>query len=89
MLFQVHILNEETRGPTLEAVVSRMKMLKQQQHSDNKSLPSLRFIAVSATIPNVEDLAQWLGTHEHSAKLFKSVFICGKLVLAFYISMFA
>lgn len=69
--FEVHILNEESRGPTLEAVVSRMKMLKQQQCSDNKSLPSLRFIAVSATLPNVEDLAQWLGSHEYPAKYFK------------------
>ncbi|XP_034242454.1 uncharacterized protein LOC117645973 [Thrips palmi] len=72
LIDEVHILNDETRGPTLEAVVSRMKMLKFQQYSDNQSLPSLRFIAVSATIPNVEDLAQWLGSHhERSAKLFK------------------
>ncbi|KAJ1521887.1 hypothetical protein ONE63_002225 [Megalurothrips usitatus] len=71
LIDEVHILNEEGRGPTLEAVVSRMKMLKQQQNSDNNSLPSLRFIAVSATIPNVEDLAQWLGYHEKPAKFFK------------------
>ncbi|KAE8748528.1 hypothetical protein FOCC_FOCC004704 [Frankliniella occidentalis] len=71
LIDEVHILNEESRGPTLEAVVSRMKMLQQQQRSDNHSLPTLRFIAVSATIPNVEDLAQWLGTHEKPAKYFR------------------
>jgi ATP-dependent DNA helicase HFM1/MER3 len=38
------------RGATLEAVVSRMKALR----------PALRFIALSATIPNAEDIAAWL-----------------------------
>ncbi|KAK3910918.1 putative ATP-dependent DNA helicase HFM1, partial [Frankliniella fusca] len=71
LIDEVHILNDESRGPTLEAVVSRMKMLQQHQRADNQSLPSLRFIAVSATIPNVEDLAQWLGTLEKPAKYFR------------------
>lgn len=47
---QVHILNE-TRGSTLEVVTSRMKLRR----------PSLRFILVSATVPNIRDVAEWIG----------------------------
>lgn len=50
MIDEVHMLKDE-RGATLEAVVSRMKSID----SD------VRFIALSATIPNAEDIAQWLG----------------------------
>lgn len=53
MIDEVHLLNEETRGPILEAIVSRMKIFR-------KNNP-VRFIAVSATIPNIEDIADWLG----------------------------
>ncbi|XP_063933592.1 probable ATP-dependent DNA helicase HFM1 isoform X2 [Zophobas morio] len=52
MLDEVHLLNERPRGATLEALVSRMKALS----------PNARFIAASATIPNIEDLANWLTT---------------------------
>lgn len=48
---QVHILNE-TRGSTLEVVVSRMKLRGS----------SVRFILVSATVPNIEDIAAWIGS---------------------------
>ena len=47
---EVHMLKED-RGATLEAVVSRMKSID----SD------VRFIALSATIPNSQDIADWLG----------------------------
>jgi ATP-dependent DNA helicase HFM1/MER3 len=50
--FKVHVLGE-TRGSTLEVVVSRMKMRS----------TSLRFILVSATIPNIDDIAAWISTH--------------------------
>lgn len=46
---EVHILRER-RGATLEVVLTRMNLL-----CDN-----IRIIAVSATIPNVEDIAEWL-----------------------------
>jgi ATP-dependent DNA helicase HFM1/MER3 len=45
---QVHILHEP-RGATLEVCVSRMKM---------QSRP--RFVLVSATVPNIEDIAAWI-----------------------------
>ena len=59
---EVHMLKEE-RGATLEAVVSRMKSLPE----------NIRFIALSATIPNAEDIATWLkrsGTSSAPAHCF-------------------
>ncbi|KAI9483482.1 MAG: Sec63 Brl domain-containing protein [Benjaminiella poitrasii] len=50
LIDEVHILNEK-RGACLEACVSRMKTM------DNNEL---RFIAVSATVPNLNDIATWL-----------------------------
>ncbi|GKZ45637.1 sec63 [Aspergillus brasiliensis] len=50
LIDEVHIL-KEARGATLEAVVSRMKA--------NGS--NVRFVALSATVPNSEDIATWLG----------------------------
>ncbi|KAK9719765.1 hypothetical protein K7432_004566 [Basidiobolus ranarum] len=62
MIDEVHMLNEK-RGAALEAVVSRMKAISVQ----------IRYIAISATVPNVNDIAEWLGegicpTNERSGK---------------------
>ncbi|KAF7715810.1 P-loop containing nucleoside triphosphate hydrolase protein [Penicillium ucsense] len=57
LIDEVHIL-KETRGATLEAVVSRMKNIGS----------NVRFVALSATVPNSEDIATWLGkdaTNQH------------------------
>ena len=48
---EVHLVGETVRGSVLEVVVSRIKALGSE----------MRFIALSATIPNVEDVASWLG----------------------------
>lgn len=50
LIDEVHIL-KESRGATLEAGVSRMK----------STGSSVRFVALSATVPNSEDVAIWLG----------------------------
>ncbi|KAI0723937.1 P-loop containing nucleoside triphosphate hydrolase protein [Cerioporus squamosus] len=50
LIDEVHLLNE-TRGSTLEVVVSRMKL-----HGR-----SVRFLVVSATVPNIRDVAEWVG----------------------------
>lgn len=50
LIDEVHIL-KESRGATLEAVVSRMKNIGS----------NVRFVALSATVPNSEDIATWLG----------------------------
>ncbi|KAH9814645.1 Sec63 Brl domain-containing protein [Melampsora americana] len=47
---EVHMLCEE-RGSVLEVIVSRMKTLGTR----------IRFIALSATVPNIHDVAEWLG----------------------------
>ncbi|GIJ92257.1 sec63 protein [Aspergillus pseudoviridinutans] len=57
LIDEVHIL-KEARGATLEAVVSRMKTFGS----------NVRFVALSATVPNSEDIASWLGkdaTNQH------------------------
>lgn len=50
LIDEVHILNDD-RGAVLEVVVSRMKSIN----------TDVRFIALSATVPNFYDVASWLG----------------------------
>ncbi|KAI4950056.1 hypothetical protein J4E91_004712 [Alternaria rosae] len=50
LIDEVHILKED-RGATLETVVSRMKSIGMD----------VRFVALSATVPNFHDIAAWLG----------------------------
>ncbi|XP_068236442.1 probable ATP-dependent DNA helicase HFM1 [Palaemon carinicauda] len=65
LIDEVHVLNSEDRGPTLEAVVSRMKTIRSTRPSDRNS--NIRFVAVSATIPNVSDVAAWLSDNKGPA----------------------
>jgi len=46
---EVHLLDSETRGSVLEVVVSRLRRLCDP-----------RVVALSATMPNIEDVADWL-----------------------------
>lgn len=50
LIDEIHILND-SRGAVLEAVVSRMKSVG----------TNVRFVALSATVPNSHDVAAWLG----------------------------
>ena len=58
----MQLLSDNQRGATLEAVVSRMKTVHSLNAVELKhtsaDYPGIRFIAVSATIPNVEDVRQ-------------------------------
>ncbi|MCF6154211.1 MAG: DEAD/DEAH box helicase [Candidatus Brocadia sp.] len=47
---EIHLLGDTHRGPTLEVVLTRLKWMN----------PGLRVIALSATIPNASEIAQWL-----------------------------
>ena len=58
LIDEVHIL-KDSRGATLEAVVSRMKSVG----------TPIRFVALSATVPNSEDIATWLGQDSTSPNL--------------------
>lgn len=53
LIDEVHILNKD-RGAALEVVVSRMKSIGS----------GTRFIALSATVPNSQDIATWLGRND-------------------------
>ncbi|KAL6712203.1 ATP-dependent DNA helicase MER3 [Coniothyrium glycines] len=50
LIDEVHILKED-RGAVLEVIVSRMKLIGN----------NVRFVALSATVPNLQDVAAWLG----------------------------
>ena len=58
LIDEVHIL-KDIRGATLEAVVSRMKTIS----------ANVRFIALSATILNSDDIARWLGRNHTNQQL--------------------
>ncbi|UCH31601.1 MAG: DEAD/DEAH box helicase, partial [Candidatus Bathyarchaeota archaeon] len=47
---EVHLLNDSERGPTLEVVLARLIQIN----------PEIQILALSATIKNVEELADWL-----------------------------
>ena len=58
LIDEVHIL-KESRGATLEAIVSRMK----------STGLDVRFIALSATVPNFRDIATWLGRSRNNSSI--------------------
>jgi helicase len=47
---EIHMLNDPSRGPTLEVVLTRLRTITKSQ-----------IIALSATIKNSEEIADWLG----------------------------
>ena len=47
---EVHLLNDGDRGPTLEVVLARLMQVN----------PDAQFLALSATIKNAEEAAEWL-----------------------------
>uniref|UniRef100_G3PSW6 Probable ATP-dependent DNA helicase HFM1 n=1 Tax=Gasterosteus aculeatus aculeatus TaxID=481459 RepID=G3PSW6_GASAC len=61
LIDEVHVVKDATRGATLEVVVSRMKAVHAYRTAQNPETGlSMRFVAVSATIPNTSDIADWL-----------------------------
>ena len=51
---EVHLLDSDNRGGTLEAVISRMRRIS------TLGGRKLRVVALSATMPNIGDVARWL-----------------------------
>ena len=68
LIDEVHILKDE-RGATLEAVVSRMKSVGS----------NVRFIALSATVPNCSDIADWLGRNDFEQELPANMEVFGEM----------
>ena len=59
LIDEVHQLNDEMRGPTMEAIVSRMKTIQSSiswEKGGGRGRNKLRFIAISATMPNISDV---------------------------------
>ena len=54
---EIHLLRDPHRGPTLEVVLTRLRSMN----------PDLRLVALSATIPNAQEISDWL-----DAKLVQS-----------------
>ncbi|PKI55191.1 hypothetical protein CRG98_024482 [Punica granatum] len=69
LIDEVHLLNDP-RGAALEAIVSRIKMLARNPDLKLSPLAHVRLLAVSATIPNLEDLAEWLMVPPQGMKRF-------------------
>ncbi|NXY21316.1 HFM1 helicase, partial [Atrichornis clamosus] len=74
LIDEVHVIKDESRGATLEVVVSRMKTVQSSLWrllENRDTVPPLRFVAVSATIPNTEDIAEWLSDSKMPAVCLK------------------
>ncbi|MBI5415762.1 MAG: DEAD/DEAH box helicase [Candidatus Omnitrophica bacterium] len=50
VLDEIHFINDGSRGPTLEILTARLRQLN----------PQIQVLALSATISNADDLADWL-----------------------------
>lgn len=59
---EIHLMGEEGRGPTLEMVISKLRSLNEEA----------QIIALSATIKNSEEIADWLNA-EHIYSEFRPV----------------
>lgn len=69
---EVHLLNDEKRGPILEAIISRIKTfsinnsVKKKLNGkikDNSNVfvsKNVRIVVLSATVLNIEDISDWL-----------------------------
>ena len=59
---EVHLLRDPDRGPTLEVSLTRLR----------RSYPDLQIVALSATVANSEEVAEWLGAR-HLTSDFRPV----------------
>ena len=71
---EIHLLNDHERGPTLEILITILKKL----------LKNVQIIALSATIGNAEELAEWLDADLvvddwRPVKLHKGIYYEGKI----------
>lgn len=56
LIDEIHVLGESSRGAVIEAVISRMKTFASKRQRGHSTNPPIRFVAISATIPNIEDV---------------------------------
>ena len=63
VLDEVHIIDDETRGPTTEVLVARLR----------RTLPKARIIGLSATMRNIEQLAHWVNGEYYKNTSYRPV----------------
>jgi len=71
---EVHLLNDSSRGPTLEVVITLLRQI----------VPTAQMICLSATVGNAHDLAKWLNAELIKDKwrpveLHKGVYLNGEI----------
>lgn len=71
---EIHLMNDPSRGPTLEILLTILKDI----------LPKTQFLGLSATIGNPEELAEWLNAEAildtwRPVKLYQGVYLDGKI----------
>lgn len=71
---EIHLLNDPSRGPTLEILITILKQL----------LKNVQIIALSATIGNPKELAKWLNANIveddwRPVKLHKGIYLKGEV----------
>lgn len=69
LIDEIHLVNDGPRGATLEAVISRMKTIRSMIWPTEQD--NLRFVGVSATVSNVEDIAQWFATPTSETQIYQ------------------
>ena len=62
-LDEIHIIDEETRGPTTEVLLARLR----------RTLPKARIIGLSATMRNIEELAHWLNGEFYKNSTYRPI----------------
>lgn len=70
---EIHIINDHSRGPTLEILIAKLR-----------EICKARFVALSATIKNVEEIASWLEAKHvcsewRPVKLYEGLAFDGKI----------
>lgn len=73
---EIHLLDSGKRGPVLEILIGKFWKLN----------PDIRILALSATIPNAEEIAEWLGARLYTSewrptKLYEGVYHDGIIEL--------
>lgn len=60
LIDEIQLLGDPWRGPTLEAIVARVKSFPRGGQ--------IRFVSVSASLPNIQDIAHWLAADEQQSQ---------------------
>lgn len=73
---EIHLLDSAKRGATLEVLIAKLRKIN----------PDIRIIALSATIPNADQLAEWLDARVIASEwrpvpLYEGVFLKGEIEL--------